>query len=429
MSILFTDYNQVIDFFNERASVGIKPGLDRVLYLLNQLNHPHQKIKAVHIAGTNGKGSTLSYLRNALAENGYKVGVFSSPSYEGLQGHIYAGTQKIPKESFLKLMNEILPFIAELDEIGNHPTDFEIITVLSFLYFNQNVDIALIETGMGGREDTTNCIKPMLSIITNVDYDHTAFLGNSLSDIASHKAGIIKEKVPVVIGEEKEVALEQIKKEATLKNARIYQMEKDFSITNIKQSAHMQQFSWQFQSHKMDVTIQMIGSHQLRNASLAMMALNIISESGLTVQWDKALEGMLHTTVPGRFEKINERPIIFIDGAHNIASVDSFIKTVLANYKETERHLVFAAFKDKDIKPMIENLLPHFKTMTLTTFDSNRAARAEDLAELVNSDKIIVQENWQDLVTELRNKTNENTHYFITGSLHFITLVRNYVIR
>lgn len=422
---LFKDYQQVEAFFIDRARVGIKPGLDRVLYLLNKLDQPHLTMKAIHIAGTNGKGSTLSYIRHALAENGYQVGVFTSPSYDGLRGHIYSGFEKISEETFLNLMNHIYPFIVELDELNHHPTYFEIITVLAFLYFNNHVDLALIETGMGGREDTTNVTEPLLSIITNVDYDHTAFLGETLEKIAGHKAGIIKDHTPVIVGETKQEALDRIKEEAALKQAPFYLIDKDFQVTNQQQNELTQQFTWQYGAKTIDVTLQMLGAHQQRNASLAMMALELLSNLGITLDWQKSLEGIIHTTVPGRFEIISEHPLIVIDGAHNPASVDSFIKTMLDHYEDHKRHLIYAAFKDKDIKPMLEALLPHFETMTVTTFDSERAAQAKDIAALVQSDKIRINRNWQQLLRNISQQKDDSSSYFITGSLHFITLVRN----
>lgn len=426
MKRLFTNFQQVEAFFKDRAKIGIKPGLERVYYLLQKLGDPHLDLQAIHIAGTNGKGSTLHYLKNALLENGYQVGVFTSPSYQGLRGHIYRNHEPISEEDFRQLLNQMYPIIMELDEMDNHPTDFEIMTVLAFLYFKKHVEITLVETGMGGRYDTTNCLKPMLSIITNVDYDHTAFLGETLTEIAGHKAGIIKEQAPVIVGETKQEPLTRIQAEADHKQAPIYVFGQDFSVIQSKQLDHVQQFTWKYGEKHIEVTLKMLGDHQQRNAALAMMALDLINDQGFSIDLGKSLEGIAHTTVPGRFEKMSDHPVIVIDGAHNPASVETFKHTMLNHYPDQKRHLIYAAFKDKDIKPMLETLLPHFETITMTTFDSPRAAKAEDIASLVDSEKIRIEHDWQSLVKYISQQKHDPHHYFITGSLHFITLVRDY---
>src|SRR5699024_7769817 len=198
---MFYHLEEVNRFFENRRYLGIKPGLSRMNQLLTYLDNPQKRIKAVHVAGTNGKGSTIHFLKNALIKNGHEVGLFISPSMLDVTGYIFKNNKRIAEETLISILNEMFPIIQQMDESDMHPTEYEIITAIAFFLFVRHVDIALIETGMGGREDTTNCVNPLLSVITNVSLDHTTFLGNTLEKIAYHKAGIIKNNIPVILGE------------------------------------------------------------------------------------------------------------------------------------------------------------------------------------------------------------------------------------
>lgn len=423
---MFKNYEQLVAFFHNRKNLGIKPGLGRMNQLLQLLDNPQTTIKAVHIAGTNGKGSTVSYLKNALILNGYTVGVFASPSLTGLTGHIFCNDKEITEEQFLVLFNEIYPAILELDRLGDSPTEFEIITVLAFVFFASSVDIALIEAGMGGREDTTNCFQPDLSIITNIAKDHTAFLGETIEEIAYHKAGIIKENVPVVIGKLDKSGFLPIYKEATMLHAPIYELAKDFSCDNIRHTNKQQVYTFNDSEVAFEVTIQMHGMHQVENSSLAIKGLVLLEAMGLILNWEKVLVGLERTIVPGRFEVIKENPVIVLDGAHNPAGIAAFLQTIDKNYPEVERHLIFAAFKDKELKVMLDQLTPYFTSITVTSFANERAASAEDLYHLIDSTHKYIVLDWKELLDKL-NGEEVDGHYFITGSLHFIANIRRFL--
>jgi len=306
-----------------------------------------------------------------------------------------------------------------------HPTEFEIITVMGFVYFAKHVDIALIETGMGGREDTTNCFHPVLSIITNVARDHTAFLGDTIAEIASHKAGIIKNGKPVIIGDMKQEALEVITAEARLKQTMIYQLGETFSYELIQHDLSGQHFFFRYHSStELQAEIQMLGEHQLKNATMAIMALIILVEEGYTIKWGRALIAIKETVIPGRFEVMQHNPTIIVDGAHNPAGVQSFLQTVSANDEQTEKHLIFAAFQDKELKSMLDELCNHFTSLTLTSFEHPRAASADELyraAKCNNKKKVC---NWKDAINNIEKQSDHR--YFITVSLHFISDVRKY---
>jgi dihydrofolate synthase/folylpolyglutamate synthase len=419
---MFNNFWEIESFFVQRRSLGIKPGLDRIKSLLGLLGNPQDELNAIHIAGTNGKGSTLSFLKNALQANGYDVGVFTSPSFAGLTGHMYINDQIIPEATFITICNHIYPYIVSLDNRDMAPTEFEIMTAVAFVYFSQQTDIVLVETGMGGREDTTNCFQPILSIITNISRDHTAFLGNRLKDIAYHKAGIIKHGAPVIVGDMDDTALEVINNEVLQRQTISYKLGSDFSYIQLKDR---HSFLFTFGDMQMEVDISMYGAHQVKNASIALMALILLKQSGYRVDMKKANTGFRHTRVPGRFEVVSEQPIIILDGAHNPGGVQAFLKTVDHSFANEERRLIFAAFKDKDLRTMLGQLRDQFHSITLTTFDHPRAAQIADLRAADGGVDSTYQSDWHRVIDSILME--KCGCYFVTGSLHFITEVRDYL--
>lgn len=422
--------NQATTFFQDRQSIGIKPGLERMEMLLTLIGNPQDNLTAIHIAGTNGKGSTIAYMNQGLIANGYRVGVFTSPSLQGLTGHILDSGKPIANKDFVALLNEIYPAIKQMDQINEQPTEFEIITAIAFMYFAKNSDIALIETGMGGREDTTNCIVPLLSIITNVSKDHAKFLGNRLEQIAFHKAGIIKEGIPVIVGETNPDLQPIFYQEAEEKQAEVIQMGKDFSYANVVQLTKEQQFLWCSGGTSISVSIKMHGLHQVKNASIAMMVFHKLKKAGVVLEWNKILAGMNNATLPGRFELVHENPVIILDGAHNLAGIEAFLKTVIREYGTQKKRLIFAGFQDKELSAMLEKCLPHFDCITVTSFTHPRAARAGNVAKMSQFNNMEIIERWQEVLDAILVSSKlEHNHIFIAGSLHFIGIVREYIKR
>lgn len=426
---MFINYDDIKSFFNERKSFGIKLGLGRMENLLDLLDNPQHNMTAIHVAGTNGKGSTINYIKDVLVSNSYEVGIFTSPSMYGLNGHILHNGHTISKAEFIALFNEIYPKVCQLDEAGDHPTEFEIITSMAFLYFKNRVDIALIETGMGGREDTTNCFQPIFSIITNISIDHTNFLGDSMEEIASHKSGVIKEKCPVIIGKMNNQAANIVQKEALEHTAEIFQLNKDFHYRNFKKINNKQQFEWGYGEHAIELEIQMYGKHQVENCSLALMALYLLKKSGFTICIDRAKKSLKNSIIAGRFEAVSQYPPIILDGAHNVAGVEAFLQIVKSNYNKMDKHLIFAGFRDKQMDIMLKQLSLTFESITLTSFNHSRAAEAFELYNVSNAKYKYIAKDWQDTISEILNNQASSTVYFITGSLYFITQVRHYILR
>ncbi|WP_152654758.1 folylpolyglutamate synthase/dihydrofolate synthase family protein [Oceanobacillus sp. CFH 90083] len=407
----------IYDFFEKRQQLGVQPGLDRIKALLEALDHPEEKFTSIHIAGTNGKGSTGAFLQAALRANRYQVGTFTSPSLHGLTGFILINGEPISETAFTELFQEIEPVIEQMDKEGRSPSHFEIITALSFLYFSRNVDIAIIEAGMGGREDTTNVIKPVLSIITTVSKDHTAFLGETLEEIAAHKAGIIKPFTPIITGVEGEGLL-PIVTEANKKRAVLYRFGMDFMMENVQ----VDEFEWKNIASSYRVKLQTIGLHQHHNASIAIQALKVLKNRFGHLDIQVAIEAIQKVMIPGRMEKIHDNPFILVDGAHNEAGMKAFIKTVRAIYPRRKVKVLFAAFKDKDLKEMQSLLADVFPNLYITSFDHPRAAALTDYPIQDKGEQV---EDWK---TWIEDKINSSTApILITGSFHFIDIIRSFV--
>lgn len=400
---MFSTIQEVEVFFNERKKLGMKPGLERITGLLNRLDNPEKHFKAIHIAGTNGKGSTLHFIKTALMANGYEVGVFTSPSFTGLGGHIFLNDQQLSEQALLEWMNRLFPHIREMDKADLAPTEFEILTALAFSFFAENGEIVLIETGMGGRFDTTNVLQPILSIITSIALDHTDYLGGSEEEIAWHKAGIIKKAIPVIIGNVSEEAFAVIKEEARQKHAPYYRLGIDFNRSQLN--------------------LQMKGEHQLDNVSLAIQAVLILKGNGFEMDVEKGIHQMEKTTLPGRFEQIQSNPVIILDAAHNPDGIKAFVQTANALFPDADKHVIVAMFRDKATEEMLHLLTEQFDHVTLTSFDHPRAWNLDELQGSTSVDQIE-----SDYQAVLKRTLQSDSVYFITGSLHFITEIRHYLL-
>src|SRR5690625_4159407 len=310
---MIQSFEEVETFLNQRKKYGIKPGLERVQYLLEKLEHPEENLQIIHVAGTNGKGSTIHFLEEAFTISGYTVGVFSSPSFTGICGHMTINQKPIEENEFIHLLNQLIPYINELDQNKMYPTEFEIITVLALLFFKNNIHIALIEAGMGGKDDTTNCIQPLLSIITNIEMDNMQVLGTTYTSIATHKAGIIKKNRPVVVGSLNKESEQVVVKKAMQQNAPLYRFGKEFQL---KEQDNRLVWTDHLTSHSFSIGD--VANYQAENICTALMALTLVENYRYTIAWQQFLKTSKSLPLPGRFECICKQPMIILDSAHNL---------------------------------------------------------------------------------------------------------------
>ncbi|MBS2771604.1 bifunctional folylpolyglutamate synthase/dihydrofolate synthase [Anoxybacillus rupiensis] len=425
-------YDEALKWIHQRLRLGIKPGLKRMEWMMDKLGHPERRVKAVHIAGTNGKGSTLCYLRQILQEAGYSVGTFTSPYVEQFNERISVNGQPISDAELLQLAQTIEPLAEELGktELGE-PTEFEIITAMMFYYFGKvNIqDVVVIETGLGGRFDSTNIIYPLLSIITNIGYDHMHILGETLEAIAFEKAGIIKPGVPVITAVEQPEALQVIKERAAEAKAKAYILDRDFAAADFEPIETGEQFSVEtpFAQYPLLATT-MFGAHQVKNAALAVMAADYLrTYYSFIIEESHIRSGIEQAQWLGRFERISNEPLMIIDGAHNEEGIQSLIETVKTHYADKAVHILFAALTDKPLNKMIQTLANMAASITFTSFDFPRAATAKQLEELCSHPNKACTENWQEWLTEKQEKYTEQDLFLITGSLYYISEVRKFL--
>ena len=394
--------NASIDWIHSRLKFGIKPGLSRIAYLLQELDNPQDKLKTVHIAGTNGKGSTVTFLSNILQQHGLSVGTFTSPYIEIFNERIAINGHFITDQELDDVVGVIKPIVLKMDEDEalSNITEFEILTAIGFYYFNEkSVDIAIIEVGLGGLFDSTNVITPLVSAITTIGLDHQDILGDTLAKIAKEKAGIIKQGVPVVIGSPigmPDEAYDVIVQVAKLKNAPLYQSSAD---------------------GRFDLNLH--GQYQQENAALAVKLFEQLLETlSLTVDQTKIAQGLKQAFWPARMEALHG---YILDGAHNIPA----IKRLASEFQgEQKVNILFSALQRKDFHEMIYLLqeIPNV-SLTLSTFDYPKSIQESDIADISG---VTWLANWQ---TFFDNPKHADETYLITGSLYFMSQVREFLLK
>ncbi|OZM57875.1 bifunctional folylpolyglutamate synthase/dihydrofolate synthase [Lottiidibacillus patelloidae] len=429
---MINTYEEAVEWIHSFMPFGIKPGLKRMEWMLNKVDNPHRRLKTIHVAGTNGKGSTVNYMRSILQTAGYEVATFTSPYIETFNERISINGEPIPNDELLQLVQDVKPIVDSVEvetDLGS-PTEFEIITFMAMFYF-ANVskpDIVLFETGLGGRLDSTNVIYPMLSLITNVSYDHMNILGNELTDIAKEKAGIIKNGVPLITTETKEEVLDVFLRIAKEKKAKVYKYGIDFNSTHQNSSNDGETFTLKASLFPAkEYKISMKGEHQVRNASLAIMAINYLRVYySLLIEEEDIKRGLLEASWIGRFETVSTNPLVIIDGAHNEEGMKSLTTTLKKHYPSKKKIAVFAANKDKEINEMLRHLYTEIDHITFTIFPFHRAASAKELFETSVFHSKDYNEDYQETLQKRIASISEDEMLIVTGSLYFISEIRKY---
>jgi len=427
---MFHSYEEALNWIHSRLRFGIKPGLTRMELMMEKLNHPEKQIKTVHIGGTNGKGSTVTYLRNILQQAGLTVGTFTSPYIEQFNERISVNGKPISDEEILTLANKLHPIVEEMDkmEIGG-PTEFEIITAMSFYYFAymHKMDIVIYEVGLGGRFDSTNIISPLLSIITSIGLDHTAILGDTYEQIAFEKAGIIKKGTPIIAAVKQKEAQAVIVQQANKMEAPIYLLDKDFTIAGYHSKSTTESFNLMSPFFKWeDLQITMFGKHQIENASLAVIGAELLRDQFVSINDESVGKGLMLSQWPGRFEIISEEPLVVLDGAHNEEGIEALVDVLVNRYKGKKKKIIFAALSDKKTDKMITKLDQVASTITFVTFDFPRAADCLTLYKESNHPFKYQNTDWKKAIPEHMENIDKDEMLLITGSLYFISEVKTF---
>lgn len=370
--------------------------LDRVCKLMDTLGNPQDQYPIIHVAGTKGKGSVSAFCSSAIHSAGYMVGLYTSPHMHDYTERIQINNNPIPKKDLIHLIEEIKPSVAKIPKL----TTFEITTALGLLYFcKMKVDAAVIEVGLGGRLDATNITKPKVSVITSISYDHMYILGNTLTEIATEKAGIIKPGIPVVLSPQENEAKTVINNIANEQGSKVIQIGKDYLYALNSRSREVQTFFiWpvteqpfvnefiesggKLEWEPIRITIPLLGYHQVENAATAYAALQEFKQSGIKINTDDIQKGFNETKWPGRFEILQNKPPVVIDCAHNRYSARKLRLALDDYYPGTPIIMVFGASEDKDIYGMFAELMPRVNNVIATRSYHPRAMEITQIVEM-----------------------------------------------
>lgn len=414
-------YLESLYWIHERYKFGIKPGVKRMEWMLDKLDNPQHKIKGIHVVGTNGKGSTVSYLKDALIANHYEVGTFTSPYIETFNERISLNGQPISDEEIVQLVEIVKPVSEQLEvetDLGT-ATEFEIITMMMFVYFGavHPVDFVIVEAGLGAKNDSTNVFTPVMSILTSIGLDHTNIIGDTYIDIAKEKAGVIKVGVPLVYAVKNEDAQEYINSVVAEKHIKGIKLDRDIQIVQ-----KGDEFTFRYKSYELEaIELKMIGTHQQENAALAIATLLEMYDRGmLLLDFNKMIHAIEDTTWTGRIEKIQEHPTIILDGAHNLESIEVLVDTMKSHYAGHKIDVLFSAIDGKPIGRMLKSLEEISDHFYVTSFDFPKALPLDTLYEHVEHDKRIKVKDYADFI-----RNYEGDVLLVTGSLYFISAVKD----
>ncbi len=384
------DYQKTLDYLYSFVDFSLTRGmrytpeqfdLGRMVALVQALGHPERAYPSIHIAGTKGKGSVSAMCSAALQAAGYRVGLYTSPHLHDYAERIQINGQPIPHAHLVSLVEEIKPIVASIPRL----TTFEITTGLAFLYFaRQKVDAAVFEVGLGGRLDATNVVTPAVAVITSLSFDHMHILGNTLSEIAAEKAGIIKPGVPVVLSPQKEEARQVVERIARERAAALIQVGKDYLYTSLEKSLDGQSLAVcpaQAKSRRVHLSIPLLGQHQVENAVTAYVALKTFARQALPLKEEAIRRGFRHTVWPGRFEVLQRQPLLVVDSAHNRDSALRLRQTLDEYFPQIGVVLVFGASEDKDIEGMMAELAPRVSQVVATRSFHPRAIEPQYLVD------------------------------------------------
>jgi len=417
-----TPYQECLDHIYKLGRFGIKLELKTIQNILSLLNNPQKNYKTIHIAGTNGKGSTATYIESILRRAGFKTGIYTSPHLVKFNERICINGHQISDEKVVKAYEAV----HAVDVGKRKATFFEITTAMAFYHFSQeNLDWAVIETGMGGRFDATNIIQPQVSVITNLSLEHTDYLGSTLKDLAREKGGIIKKDTPLVTGVSQPSCLEVLKRVAQDKSAPFHRYKHDFSM---RKTPGKPSYIYQglFQTIK-ELIKPLPGDHQKENLSLALAASELVFEKykGKDLRYklspNLVKEGLSTTKWPGRLEIIMEKPLIILDGAHNLKAASVLGKHLSKTLADKKLTLVVGILDDKPYEKMLKHLVPCAQRVIITKAKIDRSLETDLLkaaVEKITNKKIEVIEDVHKAVSHAISTCSDDDAICIAGSLY-----------
>lgn len=418
-----------LEWIHSRLKFNIRPGLTRIEALLKLLGNPEKELSMLHIAGTNGKGSTVAFTRSILEQLGLTVATFTSPFIETFGERMAINGHPIPDEKLIKYVEQLKPLVEEMDKDERLAgiTEFEIITALAFRYFaDEHVDVALIEVGLGGLLDSTNVIQPVATAITTIGMDHMDILGDTLEKIAAQKAGIIKPYTPLVTGKIADEALAVIAETAQTNQAKHYQYGIDYQVEILEN----ERFNYKDDEiYLLNLEKSLLGLHQIDNAALAVKLTMVYAHKvGLSLSEEAIRVGLRRTFWPARMEEVSQAPLTLLDGAHNVHAMQRLLENLKNEFSGRKITILFSALVTKDITEMIKMLQTVDNSkLILTTFDYTKALKLEDFAYL-EKENVTLAEDWKSTYAALKENLHEDDVLLMTGSLYFMSQIRAYIL-
>ena len=401
---------------------GIKLGLENIKKFLNFLGNPQTKIKTIHIAGSNGKGSTAAFISSILQEHNYKIGLFSSPHFVKFNERIRINNEEIEDSYICQFITDYYDYI-----LKNKITFFEVSTAMAFCYFyKNNVDYAVIETGLGGRLDATNVLQPLCEVITSISLEHTKILGNTLTKIAEEKAGIIKSDSKVVVGQLPQEAMNIIRTKCKSLNTALYEIENFIKKEN-------NEIVVSYNEKKVMInTLPLNGDYQKINAAISVLSVMQIQNNFNNYTFSLGLENVIkNTSLACRYEFYNKKPDVIFDSAHNPDGVRKFLSEFRkhsSNYKN--KFLLFSALKDKAYKIMLKELRNEFRNIYLTSIQNKRAESIDNLTKTCNNlgFNVKIINDSTELMNVIKN-VEENDCLVVLGSMYLLGKVKTELLR
>ena len=428
MSAAIMDYNRALSYLDSLQFFKIKLGLESMERFLGRLGNPQRELRFLHVAGTNGKGSTASALQTLLGEAGYRVGLYTSPHLSSVRERFRIGDALISKEQFARHAAAIHGVLA-----GEQITYFEFTTALALLWFAaEGVDLAILEVGMGGRLDATNVITPLVGVITNVSLDHQAYLGNTLTEVAAEKAGIIKPGVPVVSGVAADETFTVVAERCRQLAAPLYWLGRDFSWSRRASGS-----GWDYRGIRSSFSglpSPLRGRHQWDNLSLALATLELLEDT-LPVREEDIRGGLSKVTWPGRLELLeladfgegSGKRRLLLDGAHNPAGVATLVAALQSEFSYRRLILVWASMADKDMAATLGLIAPLAETFVLTRPESERSATPEALRELLlpaARSAALTAKSVAEALEIARHRSRPDDLIVVAGSLYLVGAAR-----
>lgn len=414
----FNNYSSCVTWIESQKRFSPKVSLDNMKYFCSLLGNPEHKFTSIHVTGTNGKGSVVSYIKNILIDASLNIGTFTSPYITKFNERISFNNEMISDEEVVKLAEKVYDIYELIDEEHPKPSFFEFTTLMSFVYFSEkeDLDLAIIEVGIGGLLDSTNVITPIASVITNVAYDHMNVLGNTLGEILTNKMGIIKNNIPSIIG---------IKDAELIKQATDYteKLNSNLTLPLLNQvtinKADIFGSTFSYKGYE-NLQISLMGYHQVENAIIALETIEAIQKK-YPITLNNIKNGLQNTKWLGRLEILSNEPLIIVDGAHNIDGITRTTDFIKDLEYQTKR-CIFACSDDKEKEKMISYLEPHFDEIIITSYTYKRHSDASELFNFSNHQNKILKLNIDEIIENVFNNPFE-LNLFI-GSLYFVSEVR-----